>query len=474
MALQKLLDKNELQRLQDGFCKIAGVSAYCMNHEGAKITRLSGDDRYLHCLQERLALDRVMGEDSLEDLAIEEIEGQKLVAAIAIKARGEKELYWIVFKSEDMDAKTFDQILELLHDASITFLQGKLMAYGAEAESVRNERDSRRMGQSIRMNQATARIVQLLESTDPTLTIMSEWLQTVSSYLELDTAQIFKLQENDKFMDVICEWRKPGQSSCFDRTSHLPAYAFLRKQTPVTVNADTAMDPEFQDIYNLGVKAMMLYPVGPRESGFVVSLNHRSVHVFDAEEEKFTADAVKILENVLTGRIQKNSLNSAYVSMETVLDGLNTCVMVRADAGRRILYVNRLFQETFSEELKGDKFAWLLTKAAEETEEPKEEDTAYRERREVYYKEKERWYDLATSDVRWVDGSVVRMYSLIDVTDRKTGGDKAEKPKEKVEEKPEEKPEEKSQEKAGEKPQEKPKGKPGGKKNDKIISMKRK
>ena len=56
MALQELLDKNELQRLQDGFCKISGVSAYCLNHEGMKITRISGDDRYLHCMQERMAL----------------------------------------------------------------------------------------------------------------------------------------------------------------------------------------------------------------------------------------------------------------------------------------------------------------------------------------------------------------------------------------------------------------------------------
>ena len=31
MALFELLDKNELQRLQDEFCAVAGVSAYCMN-----------------------------------------------------------------------------------------------------------------------------------------------------------------------------------------------------------------------------------------------------------------------------------------------------------------------------------------------------------------------------------------------------------------------------------------------------------
>ena len=63
MALQELLDRNELQRLQDEFCTVAGVSAYCIDHDGTKITRISGDDRYLHSVQERTAFERVQDTD---------------------------------------------------------------------------------------------------------------------------------------------------------------------------------------------------------------------------------------------------------------------------------------------------------------------------------------------------------------------------------------------------------------------------
>ncbi len=440
MALQELLDKNELQRLQDGFCKISGVSAYCLNHEGIKITRISGDDRYLHCMQERMALERVMGEDSLEDLAVEELEGRKLVAAIAIKARGQKELFWIVFKPEDMAEDEFYQRLELLRDASITFLQGKLQYYGAEAENVRNQANAQRMGRSLKLNQAMARLVHLLESSDPIETIMNEWLKTVSSFMELDTAQIFKLQENGKFMDVICEWRGAGILSFFERTSHIPTYSFLRKRRSVILNADTVLDPEYQDVYQVGVKAMMLFPVGPKEGGMMVSLNHRRVHVFDAEEESFASDAIKILDNVLTRRIQRNSLDSAYVSMETVLDGISNCIMVRSASGRKLIYVNKLMQDTFPVELKKDHFEWLLKNEAKNPENGKAEDEKESsakdgaaedgaekevldpeilEHREVYYEEKNRWYDLTVTCVRWVDGGMVKMYSLFDVTEKK-------------------------------------------------------
>ena len=447
MALQELLDKNELQRLQDGFCRISGVSAYCLNHEGVKITRISGDDRYLHCMQERMALERVMGEDSLEDLAVEELEGRKLVAAIAIKARGQKELFWIVFKPEDMTEDEFYQRLELLRDASISFLQGKLQYFGAEAENVRNQANTQKMNRSVKLNQAMARLIQLLESRDPIETIMNEWLRTVCSFMELDTAQIFKLQENDKFMDVICEWRSAGLLSFFDRTSHIPTYSFLRKRRSVILNADTVLDPEYTDVFKIGVKAMMLFPVGPKEGGMMVALNHRRVHVFDDEEESFASDAIRILDNVLTRRIQRNSLDSAYVSMETVLDGINNCIMVRSASGRKLIYVNKLMQDTFPVELKKDHFEWLLKSEekkpkSDKEEEGKEEtpndvlakeadakenaektnaagDPEVLERREVYYQEKERWYDLTVTCVRWVDGSMVKMYSLFDVTEKK-------------------------------------------------------
>ncbi|MBR3468158.1 MAG: EAL domain-containing protein [Lachnospiraceae bacterium] len=432
MALQKLLDRNELQRLQDEFCNVSGVSAYCLDHEGAKLTRISGDDRYLHSLPERLALERVIGDESLEDLATEPLDGRKLVTALAIKARGEKELYWILFKPEEMDESIYDQAVELLRDASISFLQGKLLTFGAQADAIRDEAESKRGSRNAKMIQAIARIIQLLDSQDSIESLMNEWLGTVANFMELDTAQIFKLQEHEKFMDVICEWRKQGLSSFFDRTSRVATYSFLRREEPVVINADTVTDPEFHEVFSIGVKAMMLYPVGPRDSHLVVALNHRRVHVFDEEEEKFAADAVKILNNVLVRRIQRNSLTSAYVSMESVLDGINTCIMVRDEARRKMIYVNHMFESTFPVEMKEEDFDWLTEKPKEKAgkakKAPKKAQEKARgideifevyERREVYYEKKERWYDLTETNLHWVDGNVVRMYSLYDITEKK-------------------------------------------------------
>ena len=57
------------------------------------------------------------------------------------------------------------------------------------------------------------------------------------------------------------------------------------------------------------MKAVMIFPILKQESGnMVLSLNHRTQgHVWSMAEIKFTADAVKILQSILTRRIQKNS-----------------------------------------------------------------------------------------------------------------------------------------------------------------------
>ena len=412
MALLELLDKNELQRLQDEFCRVAGISAYCLDHEGERITRLSGDDRYLHSMKERMAFERVQGEDSIEDLAVEELSGPGQVAALAIQARGEKELYWIVYRPENMSEQTFQDCLELLRDATISFLQGKLKSYSVEAENIRNHSANKKMGRTLQLVQAMAHVVQLLESKEPIEDVMNDWLRVVSSFLELDTAQVFKMQEDGKTMDVICEWRRPGVISFFEKTSRIPSHSFLKRKDSLVIGYDRITDPEYREICSIGLKAVMLFPLCPKEEGteMVLSLNHRKAHEFDEEEIKFAMDSVRLLEDIMIRRIQKNSLSGYYASLEAILDNVNTCIYIRDERRHKMLYANKQMQNTFGEELKGGTFQWLLEQKGEQREE---------QSRELYYEAKDRWYDLYQTGIKWVDGSEGSLYSLFDITEKK-------------------------------------------------------
>ncbi len=422
MALQKLLDKSELQRLQDEFCRVAGVSAYCLDHDGTRLTRISGDDRYLHSMQERAAFERVQGSQSLEDLAVEDLDGRGQVAALAIRARGEKELYWIVCRPENMTEGAYGDALDLLRDASVSFLQGKLQSFGAEAESIRSQYERQKMDRSIRMAAASAGIVQLLESREPIEKIMNDWLEMVGNYLGLDTAQIFKLQDDEKYMDVICEWCGEKQPTIFDRTAGIRTYSILRSQQPVIVNTDEITRPEYREIYDRGIRAVMLFPIRPQEGsrGMTLSLNHRKSHVFDEEEERFAADAVKVLQNILVRRIQKNSLTGFRASLEEVLDNVNVCIFVQDGKNNKTLFANKMLREAFGEEIQTGVFQSFLEEKDENVRKMQErgQRNPYLDR-EFYYEEKDRWYDITDVEIRWLDGNMARLYSIHDITDKK-------------------------------------------------------
>lgn len=132
---------------------------------------------------------------------------------------------------------------------------------------------------------------------------------------------------------------------------------------------------------------------------------------WNMQEIKFTADAVKILQSILTRRIQKNSLTSSYEALETILDNVGCAIYVTDKNTGDRLFANRKLQNTFAKELKENKFAGLLQRGVSSG----NDSGLY----EIYHLERERWYDLTFKEISWVDGREAVIYSLYDITDKK-------------------------------------------------------
>ena len=92
ISYRELINRDELQRLQDEFCAAVGVIAYSLDENGVELTSASGGmaeeivQQYVASGYVRDVLERVE-EGSLEDLAVEDVEttGGRL-AARAIRA----------------------------------------------------------------------------------------------------------------------------------------------------------------------------------------------------------------------------------------------------------------------------------------------------------------------------------------------------------------------------------------------------
>lgn len=419
----ELIDRRELQRLQDGFCRVAGVCVYCLDAGGRQITGGSGRPEqldktagYLSSEQVKAVLERVE-EGSLEDQAMEKLhETGDRVAAVAVRAGGKTALCWVVFAlAEDgMAEERFVAALDLLRDASNTLMLDKLSCFSAEMESRKSRNAEQKMSTTLHTVEATTEIVQLLDSDDRIEAVMGRWLDILGRHLHVDTAQIYQMNIEETTMDVVCEWCEQGVVSTYDRTRTLEVPEILKTDKPLVISSDCE-DTGLRKMANsIGLKAVIIFPVIRQENAgsMMLSLNQRKRKVnWSMSEIKFTADAVKVLQSILTRRIQKNSLASSYQVLEAILDNVGCAIYVTKKKTGEKLFANRKLQNTFVKELKGNTFADLLQQGV----------TAGKETGvyEIYHIERERWYDLIFKEISWVDGTAAVLYSLYDITDKK-------------------------------------------------------
>lgn len=422
-ALRELIDEKRLQHLQNEFCKVTGVMAVCVDKEGRAITepyidksliRPDGEDPILGEYRKKAAqaLDRVQ-EGSLEEQVVEELPDGGHVAAVAVSVENQIILYWQVYDLKKLDTISFYQILDLLRDTSADIYRDRMSCFSAEAESRRSRYAEEEMSRNLHTIEATTEIVQLLDSDEQIELTMSRWLKILAQHIQVDSAEIFQLQADTDTMNVVCEWLAPGLISYFDKTSGIPEKSFLHTEKPLVVSTDSVGKPDSEEIEKIGMKAVMIFPILKQESGnMVLSLNHRRQgHVWSMAEIKFTSDAVKILQSILTRRIQKNSLAGSYAALEEILDNVGCAIYVTDQNTGRMLFANQILKNTFAKELMDHNFDALLQSSIHKDK--------TRTVSVVYHAEKETWYDLLCKEIAWVDGKKANLYSLYDITDKK-------------------------------------------------------
>ena len=419
----ELIDHRELQCLQEGFCRVTGVCAYCLDDKGRQITKGSGKPEqlektagYLPSEQVKAVVERVE-EGSLEEQAIEEFhETGDRVAAVAVRAEARTVLCWVVFTlaEDDADEAKFLSVLDLLRDASNTLIANKLFCFSAEMERRKCRYAEQEMSRTLHSAEATTEIVQLLDDDDRIEAVMERWLSILGRHLRVDTAQIYQLNSDGTAMEVLCEWCEQGLVSTYDRISKLEVPEILKTDKPLVISADGADDELRRKIEAIGLRAVIIFPIIRQENagGMMLSLNHRKRKVnWSMPEIKFATDAVKVLQSILTRRIQKNSLASSYQVLEAVLDNVGCAIYVTKKKTGERLFANRRLQNTFAKELKENTFGALLQQGI----------TAGNETGvfEAYHVERDRWYDLIFKEISWVDGTAAVLYSLYDITDKK-------------------------------------------------------
>ena len=439
LSYEGMMDVEEVKNLQEKFSKATNLFVVCYDENSKRITEPSGDVREKALLMEmieRSSLEAVLervAPGSLEDVEVEDLAVSNIkLAALSVKIQQDRRMTWVVLGvisdydeeepfwqiPEDFNTVTtqrqFYRSLDLLRTASGTILKNLVRYMNARLEN-RKYMDSREeLSENLRRSEATTEVVQMLDSDEPIEGIMKKMLAIIGEHLDISSAQVYQFGPEQETMDVLAEWCNKGVVSFFDKTKNIQALRFMHSDKPIVLSTDSRDSfTEREELLRMGVQAFVSFPLLQNRGSLmcICFLQQNRKRIWNVDEIKFIADAVKVLQSILTKRIQKNSLAGSYASLEAVLDNVACGIYVKDEENGQVLFSNRNFKNSFANEIREGTIDMLLDNGI-----PVNGNNGIFEVTRI---SSGQWYDLLTTQITWVDGRAAKLYSLYEVTDKK-------------------------------------------------------
>jgi len=433
--MQQLFDKEELQRVQDHFCTLTRLFAYCVDKNGKRLTEMSGEKDKIKAIQEAVSeeefyqLFQRVSDSSLEDMVVGRTKYDNVkLAAVSIKENGQGHNCWLICcvlndvdegdllesAGEGIGTDAFYDALDLIAEMEHKIVRTEKELLNARVESQRSRSSETELSQALKRAEAMTSVVQFLESNEGFEHVAGEIIRIAGEYLEASGVKLFQIRRDTDRMDMICSWTKEGSVFDLDKTRDLQRTDMVTGEKPLIVSSDTLTSAGVRgEMLKYRMKAFISIPVfvgGKPAMYFCVNEQDRA-RTWLLDEVKFVNDAAKVLQSLLNKRIQKNSLAGSYASLQEILDNVGTCIYVKDSETGKGLFANKVLKQTFEEELKNGTLDMLLANARSMG----EKEGFY----EIDHKERGRWYDLYRVQIGWIDGRKVNLYALYDITDKK-------------------------------------------------------
>ncbi|MBR5789095.1 MAG: bifunctional diguanylate cyclase/phosphodiesterase [Lachnospiraceae bacterium] len=252
-------------------------------------------------------------------------------------------------------------------------------------------------------------IVQMLESEKDITKIVEEVFKMVCEYLEIDVADLYRINADNVTVSVISEWAVDSSYACMDKEQDIPIdrYPFFKGENfIISSNTDIKKEQkEFLD--NGGIKAYIVFPIVLKNE-IIMYLTFKCIRkerIFQYESVRFISDVRKILQSIIIKRVAQNSLTSSLSSLEDILGSMECAIYVIDPITRNLLFYNEVFDKKMNDELKKIRLADFFEHGEVVV--------------EYEVKPLNRWLELRQKSIAWVDGREVELYTIYDITKNK-------------------------------------------------------
>lgn len=432
-----LIDVELLQKLQDHFCRSHGIYLVCLGKNEGVITKTYGSKEeidFIHTIVDKniyMKLVSKLEQDTVESL-IEYplLEDYVKVCGTSTRVGGKTQIMWIVigfvaeelpqeFKLPDYMMTTskerYFHAIEFLELLTRQLFAVKLSEIIAAEAMHKSEESEKNMEDQLHRLEGMMEVVRQLESDHGFSDIAYETIKDVCTSLKISGGYLLRENVQDGSIDMISEYTSQQDwsiQSAFQgmNKEEIPFY----NGKTYMISYDSLMPENLSAFVNhYAYKAAIFIPVeiNDKVSMYLCFYEKEKEHIWSVDDIKFLNDVKRILQSILAKRIAKNSLASSYASLEAILENAGCGIYVADMQRKELLYTNHKFKELFSNTIAENRLDEFVFSEKEM------ESTYYVE--EIYSAEEERWLDIHKTKIKWVNGDMVSLCTIYDVTDRK-------------------------------------------------------
>ncbi|SCZ76812.1 bifunctional diguanylate cyclase/phosphodiesterase [Pseudobutyrivibrio xylanivorans] len=437
------VNNDDLQSLQDSFCKANDMYMICIGRKRGQLTSFSGskpeedfvDANFPESLRKELIESFV---DGAPENIVERAGTEDYFLYRSVAFRGEKDEVvgkWLCF-AVDKDKvpagkelpvslrKTtliqFDKAIALLETFSKHFVTEILRNEQLKKKLSQTQSEEKEVENKLIKNELMTEILRLMESDDSFTNVANEILAYAGKYIECTNTALVQMSVDGQTADMILEWNM-GDDKLSPIFQGVPVKELpFMNGKPYTISSDAALPDAFMDFFGkYAIKSAILLPINVDDEAamYLCFLSVKQDRQWTVDEIRFSNDIKNILHSILIKKITANSLAGSYSALESILQNAGYGVVVVDSEQKQVLYKNDTFGDMFDNSIDSVAVEELIFN----------KNYSLSELNGYSANGSGKWFDISVADIRWVDSREVRLITFYDTTDIRNYQKKAEK-----------------------------------------------
>lgn len=434
---KRLIDIELLEKLERHFSKANNIYLGCFDRERNMLTSGQGTEEETEFFKDIIS--REVGERLFAEVEMSQVEAivekeldkpyAKLCGVIN-RINGSIALVWVAVAVIEEKITEADDVPEFVLRTteeqfyrSIAFLETltkqifRLKEHEINAEEAMKqaiEAEEKYKDQLYR-SEAMARVVRLIEMEESFEAVCEHAVREVCDILHVEGGAILHFNELTNNVEFLSEYCQEKNWSLKNRLQDKPVKEFpFFDGKPYMLSSDSMMRQDLEKFfkqYHLNAGLFQPIEVNGRADWYLCFYEFEKDRIWDIEDIKFVNDVKRVLHGIFERGLAKDSFAGSYAALESVLEHVDCAIYVVDYDNKEVLYTNQKFRELVERDVDKNGLQNYFFSTKEIVREfPSQE---------VHLPKHNIWLDMSQVQLSWIDGRMVSLGTIYDITDKK-------------------------------------------------------